>query len=388
MHKIYTTLLYAFYACASFFLLLYTYTQIDLSLTLSRSGVVQTIQKAFQTVGFYHRPLSVFLFCVILFIFFALYFFFLYQASRNKVSKKQIWIVLGIVSSILVFSYTAAFSYDVFNYIFTAKSVVLYKQNPYSIVPLDFSGIDSMLSFMRWTHLPSAYTPFWIILTLPAYVISFGSLLLNLWFVKIIPILFFHLSVWSIGKILKKSVQESSMAMILFGLNPLVIIEVLVGGHNDIVMLGLALLSFVLWQEKKFITSFFILALSIATKFMTIFLLPLPFIAWSKHKALVLMCIALGLVLMRREFLQWYFLWVVGFMVLYPRRIWAKAAVVGISLGLLMRYVPILYFGGYSEQVVYWQTVLSTGAIVAVAVATIVIAILESNKVFVGKNRV
>ena len=51
-------LLYAGYIVVSICLFLYSYTQVDLNLTLSRASTVQTIQKAFQYIGFYNRPVS------------------------------------------------------------------------------------------------------------------------------------------------------------------------------------------------------------------------------------------------------------------------------------------------------------------------------------------
>ena len=50
----------------------------------------------------------------------------------------------------------------------------LYIIKLYSVIPLDFTGFDPWIMFMRWTHLPSAYTPLWISLTIPLYLLSFG----------------------------------------------------------------------------------------------------------------------------------------------------------------------------------------------------------------------
>ena len=170
-------ILFAGYIIASVFLFLYSYTQVDLSLTLSSSGLLQTIQKAFQYIGFYARPLSTTLYSLIVVFWFGLYAWSLGLAAKGKLTIPDVWKIVGLVTLLLVFSYPA-FSYDLFNYVFTAKTVLVYHKNPYEIIPLQFAGIDPLVSIMRWTHLPSAYTPLWITLTLPAYLLGFGKFFL------------------------------------------------------------------------------------------------------------------------------------------------------------------------------------------------------------------
>ena len=347
------------YFIASILLFLFSYTQVDLGLTLSKSSIVQHIQQQFQHVGFYQRPLSTTIYLSILFVFFLLYFLVLKQIKNNTLVKRDIWMVVAVLCVVLLFSYSAAFSYDIYNYIFTAKTVLIYGQNPYTLKPLQLEGIDSMLSFMRWTHLPSAYTPLWIALTLPAYLLSFGSLLLGIWTMKLIPILSYVITIWSISQVMnyyKKSLVLLSVGA--FALNPLVIIEVLVSGHNDILMMALSMIAFLLALQKKRVSSFFLLSLSIATKFITIFLWPLWFIGWSRVKAIILVTIGLVIVLLRREFLQWYFLWILPFGVLFPENIILMNLLAGISMGLLLRYTPIFYYGSYDPPVPSLQNLL------------------------------
>ncbi|MCX6793869.1 MAG: hypothetical protein NTY06_02075, partial [Candidatus Gottesmanbacteria bacterium] len=153
------------YILASIGLFLYSYTQVDLSLTLSRVSIYQTLEKYFQHIGYFDRPLSTGLYLILVVVFFLLYGFFLVAARKKTISVRTFWWTVGILTAILIFSYPA-FSYDFFNYMFTAKTVLLYHKNPYGVIPLQFTGVEPWLSFMRWTHLPSAYTPFWILLTL------------------------------------------------------------------------------------------------------------------------------------------------------------------------------------------------------------------------------
>jgi hypothetical protein len=231
---------------------------------------------------------------------------------------------------------------------FTAKTVVLYHQNPYSVIPLQFTGVEPWITFMRWTHLPSAYTPVWIALTLPAYVLGFGYFLLTLWNLKILSGIFFVLSAFFIEKILiKVDPQYKDIGVVLFALNPLVIIETLVSGHNDIVMMTLALASYYIYLQKNYISSFLVLSLSVASKLVTIFLIPLYLFRWNRLIALICMLIGLCLVLLQRDILPWYFVWIIPFVALMPRSTDIILLSIAASFGLLLRYTPFLLQGNW-----------------------------------------
>jgi len=350
------------YILASIALFLYSYTQVDLNLTLSRVSIWQTVQKAFQHVGYYQRPLSTLLYLIFLAIFFLLYF--LTLRFIKKLSKKELWIIIITVTLLLFASYPA-FSYDMFNYMFTAKTVLVYHQNPYAVIPLQFTGVDTWINFMRWTHLPSAYTPFWILLTLPAYLFGFGYFLLIMWNIKLMVAGFYLLTIWGIGKVMQKLDKDlETKAIAVFALNPLIIVECLISSHNDIVMMAFGMLAMALYLNKRTALSYITLAFSVAAKLMTIFLIPAYIFRWNRIAALVFIVFGFILVLFQREVLPWYWVWVMPFVALLPQFRKLTLLAGAVSLGLLLRYAPFLYFGDYNPPVPLlnnWLTILPIG---------------------------
>ena len=153
-------------------LFLYSFTQVDLGLTLSRWSVEQVIEKFFQHIGYFNRPLSTSLYILILIFLFSFYLLFILLAQRKKITRRQVWFLLIGIAVILTFSYNA-FSYDLFNYIFDAKIITYYHQNPYLHRALDYPG-DPMLSFMHWTQRTYPYGPFWLVLTVPLSFLGFN----------------------------------------------------------------------------------------------------------------------------------------------------------------------------------------------------------------------
>jgi hypothetical protein len=279
-----------------------------------------------------------------------LYGFLLRDIRKGNLSITQVWILVTGAAGILLLSYPA-FSYDFFNYLFTAKTVLIYHKNPYVVIPLQFTGVDPWLSFMHWTHLPSAYTPLWILFTLPGYLLGFGYLLTEIWVLKAVLAFCYLATVKGIGLVLgTENNKKVLFGMAVFALNPLVIIETLVSPHNDIVMMMFAVWSLYFFRKGLTWKSWFLLSVSVAMKLMTIFLLPAFFMKWSKKSALLLMCFGFLAVLTQREVLSWYWLWILPFIALSDDVQWVILSG-GVSFGLLLRYAPFLYEGNWDNAV-------------------------------------
>lgn len=350
------------YAIASLALFFYSYTQVDLNLTLSQASLFQVVQKAFQYIGYYQRPLSTALYVGILCLLLIAYCLSLRRIRQRKMGERTFWKIVGVTVVVLVFSYPAAFSYDFFNYMFTAKSVLIYHKNPYDVIPIQFAPVDPWLNFMRWTHLPSAYTPLWIGLTLPAYLAGFGYFLTIMWNLKALVAAFHIATIIGIGKVLRKAEPQARLlGMAIFALNPLIMIENLVSSHNDVVMMAFAVWAFYFLLEKEksanWRTAWFIWALSVAAKMMTVVLVPIAFLK-SRPLALILMFIGLLAVISQREFLPWYWVWIMPFVALLPSKRKLTILATGVSMGLLLRYAPFLYKGDYNAPVPMQRVIL------------------------------
>jgi len=342
-------------------LFLYSYTQVDLSLTLSRVSIFQTIEKNFQYIGYFNRPLSLYFYLGILFFLFLFYLLILFQAFRQKLSRRNIWYLIIATSVILTFSYNA-FSYDIFNYIFDAKIFTHYNLNPYLYKALDFPK-DPMLSFMHWTHRTYPYGPVWLAITVPFSFIGMNYFLPTFFLFKIMATSFFLASVYLIGKIIEKTQPENyAFNIAFFALNPLVLTEVLVSAHNDIAMIFLAILGIYFFVQKKWFFSIVAIVLSYLIKQVTVVLLfPVFFnlaAFFIKRKNLsfdLFMKISLAVltagfiyVLTKMEVQPWYFLWIFSFLPLIKLNRWWVFSASGICLGLLLRYAPFIYFGEWS----------------------------------------
>src|SRR5581483_7740079 len=215
---------------------------------------------------FLHKEITAFIFVILIVSFFSFYFYFI--KNQNKISKNQLWKIILISIIISIFSYPAFLSYDIFNYALTAKVAFHYKENPYLLKPIEFIG-DSWLPFTRATNKVALYGPLWVLLAGIPYLLSFGNYLMILINLKLLYALFFLGSVFFISRL-----TPQKREVILFALNPLIIIETFISGHNDITMIFLMLSSLYFFSQKKITIGSLLYVSSIFIKYSSLIALP------------------------------------------------------------------------------------------------------------------
>lgn len=373
---------------------LYSFTQIDLGLTFSRIGFLRSLVRSFQEIGYFQRPLSTQLYISFLIIFHLFYFFFLYLASQKKINIKKAWTLILTAAAVLVFSYNA-YSYDLFNYMFDAKIITHYQQNPYLHKALDFPG-DPMLSFMHWTHRVYPYGPVWLALTVPLSFIGFNFFLPTFFLFKLLMAGSFLGTAYYIGKILKKiSPVNEVWGTIFFALNPLIIIESLVSAHLDIVMLFFAVWSLYQLTNKKYIPALILLAISIGIKFATAALLPVFLIIiflqlknkkinWNLifFSSLILMTGTVIYATQRTNFQPWYLPEALFIAVFLSKNYIVFLPSVIISFFALLNYAPYLYLGNWDPPVPQILSNLNLISYITSAIAIVIYFFARKTKLF------
>jgi hypothetical protein len=351
-------------------LFFYSFTQVDLSLTLSQASFLQTIQKSFQQVGYFNRPLSTVFYLLILGLLTLYSLYFLRLSLKNKLNIKLFRNLVLLTAGILSFSYVA-FSYDLFNYIFDAKIITHYGDNPYFHKALDYPN-DPMLSFMRWTHRLYPYGPIWLILTVPVSLLGLKVFLIPFFLFKFLAAAFYLGSVYLIYKITQKiNPGYEIFNAVLFAFNPLVIVESLVSSHNDIAMVFFALFGLYLYFVKSKILGIVFVVISALIKIPTaVLLLPMVinFLPNRRYNlspqkfiwlSVVLAIIGLFYSMTKLEIQPWYFLWILPFAALLKPNKYVIALILGTSLGLLLRYTVLLYYSNWDGFLVTVRNVLT-----------------------------
>lgn len=175
---------------------------------------------------------------------------------RWSISLTQVGWGIAICTLPLLLS-NNALSYDLFNYVFNAKMVVVYHANPHLQTALEFAQ-DPWVRFMHNVHTPAPYGYSWTALSLIPYSLSallsgnrFTLILYSFRFWSWLSLGLLFMTLRWFSRRLDHPPQPWLWALVFF--NPLLLIEILSSAHNDLWMMIPALwaLGLLLKQAKK-----------------------------------------------------------------------------------------------------------------------------------------
>jgi len=332
-------------------LTIFSYGFIDLNLHLSDNPVFLRFAEPLSHLVYQARPVATGIFFIILLCMFAGYLLFLKQGKKFFPTNKKLLATIIVSAVILGFSFSA-FTYDLFNYITTAKVAYTYHENPYIVMPIEIPN-EPYLAFTRAANKVALYGPVWIAITAIPHYLGGG----NIWR-TIIAFKFMNVAVYLLMTYFIYLVTKSTDNVIFFALNPLLLIETLVSGHNDIYMMLLALVGLVLWQKSdlkyKFLACLSLFA-SWWVKGATIVIGPLFFFRkLSFEKTVVMTFWLLAFVLfiiapLREELYPWYAVWLVSTASLLPfkRYPFIVGFTIVLTFALELRQMPYIWMGYY-----------------------------------------
>lgn len=286
------------------------------------------------------RPAAAVIFFALLLVLFGAYLYFLKFPPKFR--------VILAAAVMLVFSYPAL-TYDVFNYIATAKVTYTYHENPYIVMPIEIPN-EPNLAFTRAANKLALYGPVWIALSAAPHYLGMGSVWQTIIAFKAMNAAVYLGFCYLIYRVTKKMTN-----VIFFAANPLILIEVLMNGHNDIYMMLAAIGGLLLWRQNRKAGGFLLLAASWLVKGATIVLTPLLFLKnISAERLLVIAYFLLAAVFfviapIREELYPWYAVWLIApasLLSLKNHRFIVGFTVV-LSFALELRALPYMWMGYY-----------------------------------------
>lgn len=330
----------AAYLLLLFGLTVYSYALIDPNITFFNHVVWSRFLETMLQLGYHQRyNSSVIYVCIVLLLFLFNFLFLKYEKKVNPIRLSL------FVAAILLLSYPFL-SHDFLKYMFDAKIVTVYHQNPYITPPLAFPD-DRWLRFLHWVEQPFRYGPVFLGISLIPSWLSGGKFLLSFIFLKATMMGFYLTTVYCLTKLNKRW-------GIMFATHPLIIIEGLVNGHNDLITTALVTIGiYWLWNKKVILGRVFLL-LSLGIKY---FSFPALFLTKNKSKMNLLIFLyflflpfSLLLPIMGAltgvEILSWYFINLLVFIPYYEKQISHLSL---LFLGLLLSYYPFIRYGEWSK---------------------------------------
>ena len=322
------------YGMTLFVFLLYSYVLVDPNITFFNHPLWNQFRDIVIPIGYYQRELSWYLYLGLV-----LFLFLLHFLAVTKYKQIRILKIAFIVSVILLLSYPFL-SHDFFNYMFDAKIITHYHQNPYIQKALDFPR-DPWLRFMHWTHRTYPYGPFFLLVSLIPSFLSFGKFLIAFVLFKAMNLSFYLSAVHFLQRMNKKWA-------VIFATNPLIIIEGLINGHNDMIALSFGIIGIYYLSKNKTLLARILLLCSAGIKYIT---LPIFFLKKRTDIRTLFLFIfqagIIGYLSFASEIQPWYFLSLFIFLPFFENYI-SRFNI--FFLGLLLSYYHYIRLGGWDTK--------------------------------------
>jgi hypothetical protein len=191
------------------------------------------------------------------------------------------WIFLFAIAAALCGS-MPVFSGDIFENLIRGRILGIHHMSPYAHLPKEFPQ-DLLFNRSIWQDFPADYGPLWVYLqTLPVLLFknSVGGMV---WIYKLLMLAAFIMALIYYKRLTENlPFKDSSSALLVLALNPLLIVMSFIDGHQDIVMLAFLIISVYCLSIKKTTWCLIFWALSFMVKYPAI--LSFPFIALAAFK--------------------------------------------------------------------------------------------------------
>jgi len=186
-----------------------------------------------------------YLFTISIVVMYASYLYALHVAPRLPVR----WIVAAILSVHVIFLLAPPLALtDVFNYINYGRMEVVHHLNPYTTIPISEPHGDPAFVLSNWHQLLSPYGPLFTMLTFAVVPLGVAG---SFWALKGILALTSLTVIWLVWRCARLLGRDQRSAIVLVGLNPIVLVWGLGGDHNDFLMLLFVMLGFYLLLRAR-----------------------------------------------------------------------------------------------------------------------------------------
>ncbi len=198
-----------------------------------------------------------------------LYLFRLVNWDRGKLSVRQV-IIMSIAPGIFACGALPANSTDILAYIGLGRIAAIYRANPYIHTYSEFNDFYS--GFVQW-DITMPYGPATLPFFILAGIVSQTSVLASVFLLKFIWLMTHYLNCRILYSILVARKTDAAYGLFLFGLNPLIMLELVANGHNDGLLIFFGLLSFFALQRRWYSGAVLLALLSALVKLPGVFFL-------------------------------------------------------------------------------------------------------------------
>ena len=252
------------------------------------------VPKMRQLMGHYSIPplnftIAIYVFIVLmsLLVVYSLFAFLIYRQKKYNINFKLVIVLFVLTMAVLAFIFPLMSS-DVLNYPVYTRIFSKYSDNPYLAPPVAYPDDWFYKNYANhgFEGFVMPYGPLWLSISVLPTWIGGDNINITLLLFKILAIIFNIGCIVLIYKITEQLRPKLKIPLtLLYAFNPFILFEVVVEGHNDIVMAFFVLLALFFLIKEKHVCGFVFLVCSTLVKFISILLWPVFIIyIWKKAK--------------------------------------------------------------------------------------------------------
>ncbi len=179
-----------------------------------------------------------------------------------------------LVSNILLLLTHPFISNDVFDYAIRGRMYAFHRANPFYEYPMDYVE-DPLYPYAWWRQVPSAYGPLWELLAAGIAWLAGNSVVATVLAFKMAAVAGYAVTLALVWRYLRQKAPARALhGVVLFGWNPLVLVETAGNAHNDMLMVACMVLGLSLSSRGRFGLALLALCLGTLIKFMPALLVP------------------------------------------------------------------------------------------------------------------
>jgi Glycosyltransferase family 87 len=200
-------------------------------------------------------------------------------AAAPRLGRRLVW--TGIVLAVTAFAVAPVLlSHDVYSYLGYARLGVVHRLDPYVHPPLA-APADPVLAHVTWPETTSAYGPLFTLATYPLAWLPVGLAIAALKAAAALSVLGLALVV---SRLAARRGADPLRAAAFVALNPLVLVHVVGGAHNDGLAMLLAMLGVAAILSARELTGAGALIAAATVKASTLFIAPFAALASARSK--------------------------------------------------------------------------------------------------------